>query len=449
MMKKIRWNALLLAAALWLSVLPAQAAWEDESGLPGDGGAYAPIIAGITLVTDQHVPYAAGSGSGFAAFRPNACVTRAEAAQMLFRLLPNPVTAAVSYTDVPPDAWYAEAALALGSLGVIRPDGGVFAPDEEITRGEFVRYVACFFPLRVDAALFADVPEWSSDAPYIRSARASGWVQGSEDGLFHPEETITRAETVAILNRALGRTADREYIDQNRPVFYVDVSPHQWFYYDVIEASAGHTHTEAGGGERWTGHAAQAQLPAHGLCLVDGWLYYFDSVAGDLVREGSVGGLTFNREGRFTSGSAQLDQRLHAIVLAQTSGGMSQEEMLRALYLYTRDSFTYLRRPAYAFGATGFMEEDALNMLKTGYGNCYSYASLFWYLSRWIGYDARIYSGTVGQNSAPHCWVEISFDGVDYIFDTELEMAYRKKGRTDINLYKFVDTQNKWDYVRP
>ena len=69
--------------------------------------------------------------------------------------------------------------------------------------------------------------------------------------------------------------------------------------------------------------------------------------------------------------------------------------------------------------------------------------------SRWIGFDSVIYSGTVGQNRAPHSWVEIQFDGKWYIYDTELEMAYHRKGRYDINLYHFIDRGNGWRYVRP
>ena len=60
-----------------------------------------------------------------------------------------------------------------------------------------------------------------------------------------------------------------------------------------------------------------------------------------------------------------------------------------------------------------------------------------------------IYSGTVGRNRAPHSWVEINMDGKNYIFDTELEMAYRRKKRFDINLYKFYDAGNSWNYRRP
>ena len=100
-------------------------------------------------------------------------------------------------------------------------------------------------------------------------------------------------------------------------------------------------------------------------------------------------------------------------------------------------------------GVYDYMETDALRILETGCGNCYCYAALLWYLTRWIGYESVIYNGTVGVRKSPHSWVEITMDGKTYIFDAELEMAYRRKKRFDVNLYKFYDAGNSWNYRRP
>ena len=405
------------------------------------------IPTGVTLVTDRHIPFAFGDGGELPAFKPWREINRAQTAQMLLRLLEEDVPVDVTYSDVPADAWFAEAAGVMGTLGVMRAGETAFLPEESVTRGEFVRYVASFFPLDQDAELFPDVSPSSPDAPYIRSARAAGWARGKEDGTFHPDENITRAEAVVLLNRALGRTADRAYIDTYHPAFYVDVSPSHWFYYDVMEATVPHEHQ--GDTEQWTSYTPRDNVPSDGFHLVDGWLYCYDSQRGDILRGESRGSFPFDAAGHYTSGSAELDAKLHAIVVSHTNSSMTREEMLRALYLYTRDSFTYLRRPAYAFGANDFMQADALRILNTGYGNCYCYASVLWYLTRWIGYDSVIYSGTVGSNRAPHSWVEINMDGTNYIFDAELEMAYRRKKRFDINLYKFYDYDNRWQYRRP
>lgn len=390
--------------------------------------------SGITLISKEHVAYITGSENVFA---PNENLTRAQTAQMLYRLLSKTVPITKTFTDVPDGIWYADAANTLGSLGVLRPGKTTFQPDDEVTRAEFVRCVAQFFPLREDAEQFADVPADSPDGPYLLSARAWGWLAGFEDGTVRPEQPVTRAEAVALLNRALGRSPDKDYIDRAHPVFYWDISPDNWYYYDVVEASTSHERTGNVVTEQWTSHSPADTGISTGFHHWDGWLYYFDSEKNDVVRSASVGNFDFDEKGRFTSGSSELDQLLHDIYIKQTRDSMTQEEKLRALYVYTRDSFTYLRRPSYEFGVLDFMQTDALDMLKTGYGNCYSYASVFWYLSRWNGYDSRIINGTVGQRKSPHSWVEITFDGKSYIFDTELEMAYIKRGE-HINMYKWT-----------
>ena len=430
---------------------PAEAnAAKKKRDLSKINGMMGEVLAGVSLNTTSHNAYAYGSGGAFSSFHPARQVTRAEAAQMLFRLLPPdpPSVAGKVYTDVPETAWYAPAVKTMAALGVLEANGQELEPGRQVTRGEFTRYIACFFPLRSDAELFLDVAEDDPNAPFIRSARAWGWAQGGKDGTFHPDEVINRAAAVVLLNRALGRTPDINYIQKNHPTFYVDVAPGSWYYYDVMEATVTHQHTGSSG-EAWTSHEPKAEVPADGLQLVDGWLYCYDSAKGDVVRSDSRGTFVFDADGHFTTGNAELDDWLHRIVLVRTDSTMTKEEMLRALYVYTRDSFTYLRRPPYEFGVLDYMETDALRILNTGYGNCYCYASLFWYLSRWIGYDSVIYNGTVGVRRSPHSWVEINLNGKNYIFDTELEMAYRRKKRFDVNLYKFYDAKNSWNYVRP
>lgn len=440
--KKKSIMALALAAALFLSLAaPALAADSEQP----DDVLSGITPAGLTLGTAGHDAYMSGSNGRF---HPNSSLTRAETALILYRLLPQEVMKSASYFDVPAGAWYAQAAAVMGALGVLRAGEGLFLPDEDVTRGEFIRAVACFFPVNAVGEQFSDVPAGDPNGDYYLTARSWGWLTGFEDGTLHPDQPITRAEAAVMLNRALSRSPDKSYLDAASPLLYLDVSSDNWYYYDVMEASISHEYSSGYGVEQWRSHTAAALQMDPGFHLIDNWLYYYSPEQQNFVRNGSVDGFDFDSAGHFTSGSADLDARLREIVKKKTNDGMTQEEKLRALYVYTRDSFTYLRREAYAFGATGFMQKDALDMLVNGYGNCYSYASLFWYLSRWLGYDAKIYSGTVGNNVRPHCWVEIRFDGKDYIFDTELEMAYHKKGRYEINLYKYIDVDN-WHYVKP
>lgn len=425
---------------------------ENEGRTPGDletdpNDWGIPVVGeDIALNIEDHIAYISGSAGKF---NPTGTLSRAEAAQMLYTLLDGYCPIRMSYTDVEDGKWYADAARTMGTLGVMRAWDPTFVPAEKITRGEFIGAVAAFFPLRNDRPQFYDVAVGHPYYDELRSARAWGWVTGYADGSCRPDQTITRAEAVSILNRALGRSADTRYLESAYPLStFLDVPSSHWAYGDVMEASITHDYSDSWGGEVWLSHVHKPSGLAQGFYSVDGWLYYYSSREGAFVRNTTVNGFAFDGNGHYTTGNAELDAKIHSIVKAKTNDSMTQEQKLRALYLYTRDSFTYLRRAPYAFGATGWWEKDALNMLNTRYGNCYCYASVFYYCARWIGYDAKIYSGTVGRNRSPHAWVEIAFNGVNYIFDTELEMAKHKSGQSWINFYKFRDSGNAWNYRR-
>ena len=126
---------------------------------------------------------------------------------------------------------------------------------------------------------------------------------------------------------------------------------------------------------------------------------------------------------------------------------MDREQMLRIVYDYVVDNFTYRYGSMYAFGAEGWAVKEARRMLEYGSGNCYCFAALFYELARFVGYDAKLYSGRAyGEQYeyrsydtdlvyapigyTPHGWVEIEFDGEPYLFDTEYE--YRSYGLRDM-----------------
>ena len=81
------------------------------------------------LNTTDHMAYLNGYGTGL--FGPDDHMTRAQAAQMFYNLLlDQEVSAAVRFTDVPADAWYARAVETLASLGMVEGvGGGKFAPE--------------------------------------------------------------------------------------------------------------------------------------------------------------------------------------------------------------------------------------------------------------------------------------------------------------------------------
>ncbi len=209
------------------------------------------------LRTDTHDAYVNGYPDG--AFQPDHNMTRAEAAQLFYNLLLDknvPVT--VQFTDVEPDAWYAQAVNALASLGFIEGVGhGLFQPERTITRGEFTAIAMRFASLEYNGQIrFSDVPEdaWYHD--YVVGATEYGWINGYPDGTFRPTSNITRSEVTVVVNQMLGRRADRTYIREHSETLaiFTDLPTYHWSYFDVMEAANSHGHRWEEGKEFWTGH---------------------------------------------------------------------------------------------------------------------------------------------------------------------------------------------------
>ena len=115
---------------------------------------------------------------------------------------------------------------------------------------------------------------------------------------------------------------------------------------------------------------------------------------------------------------------------------------LKAIYYHVKNDFQYLTRNYYDSGATGWDIDEALTIFRTNRGNCYCYASAFWAAARALGFDAKIVSGTYGEEEAPHGWVEILRGGERYTYDVEIEMAVRRdRGASD--LYEMDDSARR------
>ena len=214
-----------------------------------------PEVTGVAgwLQTKEHNGYMGGYGNGL--FGPNDNMTRAQAAQMFYNLLlEKDVPVTVSFTDVPADAWYAEAVNTLASLGIIKGIGdGQFAPNRTITRAEFTVIAMRFANVSADVTNpFTDIAtnDWYYTA--VTSAVSYGWINGYSDGSFRPQATITRAEVVTIVNRMLNRTADRNFVDSNVTAQFDDVPNTYWAYYNIMEATIAHDHSiDNDGVESW------------------------------------------------------------------------------------------------------------------------------------------------------------------------------------------------------
>lgn len=210
------------------------------------------------IFSDEHYSYIVGREGGY--FCPNAYLTRAESAEMLYRLLDNEVrteaqTTKNVFTDVSENDWFNVSVSTLANLGVINgrtPD--TFAPNEKITRAEFTTMMIRLSEISYDGEdLFTDIAtHWARE--YINSAASVEWVNGY-DGYFRPDDSITRAEVVTLINRVLNRQPEskNDLLDNMiTPPDNTDESA--WYYLAVQEAVNSHNYELKSDGvhEKWT-----------------------------------------------------------------------------------------------------------------------------------------------------------------------------------------------------
>lgn len=198
------------------------------------------IRTGGPSLTTAHVAYLKGYGGGLV--KPEGNITRAEAISILYRLMDAPSTKAYyttynAFTDVAKDAWYNEAVSTLANAGVLKVTTGLLNPDEAITRAEFFYMLTKFSGVSYTGkCTFKDVPACHWAYEELALAQYLGWVKGYGGSTVKPDDTITRAEVAASLNRVLGRTGCALRDTKN----YKDNPANEWYYKDIVEASIAH-----------------------------------------------------------------------------------------------------------------------------------------------------------------------------------------------------------------
>lgn len=191
-------------------------------------------------------------------FKPNGNITRAEVAMIFARLSVNKqVVNAPKFSDVKGGDWYKKAVDIVASQGIVKGyEDGSFRPNQPITRREFAA-IAARYAGNIDAwKTFRDVTPNDWAYTLINKVAGMGWINGYQDGTFKPDNNITRAESIAIINRMLNRKADANFTISNYNMLYGkfhDVKPTDWYYFDVFEAAFGHTfeRMEDGVNEKW------------------------------------------------------------------------------------------------------------------------------------------------------------------------------------------------------
>ena len=180
--------------------------------------------------------------------RPDAALTRVEAAMIFYRLVANVdkdiKTPRSVLSDVNPNDWYATAVTYLYDYDIISGYADMtFRPEALITRAEIAKLASMFDNLEIPVETkFSDVPKAHWAYSYIASAAHKGWVSGYEDGTFRPDSYATRAEIILLINRALNRLVKTEKLLPGVHI-WADISRSHPAYADMMEAAHSHTFT--------------------------------------------------------------------------------------------------------------------------------------------------------------------------------------------------------------
>lgn len=220
------------------------------------------VLPGVTvkkntpkLNTADHFAYVQGYPDG--TVKPAGNITRAETAAILFRLMDEGsrktyYSTKSGFRDVASGSWYNTYVATLNNAGVITDSSnGYFRPNEAITRAELAAMLAKFSETTGAANYFNDVSAkyWAANA--IAICAKLGWINGYPDGTFRPDKNVTRAELMAMINRATGRAPKSADAFLPGMKTWSDNTSDKWYYLDVQEATNSHSYTVKGS-ETWT-----------------------------------------------------------------------------------------------------------------------------------------------------------------------------------------------------
>ena len=217
------------------------------------------VLEGVPkLEKDVHFNYIMGYKDK--TIRPNNNITRAEVATIFFRLLTDESREyywkeSNDFKDIPDNYWACPAISTLTNAGILKGfEDGNFRPNEPVTRAQMATIIARFANLSEGTMSFTDIEgHWAQGA--IELAAGNGWINGYEDGTFRPNDKITRAATMAMINRVLDRHVENvEDLLPDMNVWSDNMDTSYTFYFDIQEATNFHEcqRIDNSPNEKWT-----------------------------------------------------------------------------------------------------------------------------------------------------------------------------------------------------
>lgn len=420
----------LAVAVVAVPLVGLRASETREAALAEEAAMATPTPAPTPEPTPTPRPLAVASQSGHPAlmrleadggFHPQQAVTRREMAESLAALLEGfDESAGMDWPDLSEEdeAYGAFSALASANL-LTEKAGEEIRPEKDVKR---VELATILFRL----ATHFQGEEKTRIQDLARDVRRGRLLEG--ENAPELQQTVTRAEAARILVTLSGRELDEGRLIL-ADILPQDVGTDQWAWAYVTDA------------------VTQGPIPqrGEGVWRVSGWLYAADA-KGEMLRDTAYGVWKFGPDGRYTTGNDKLDQYLADALQESGAADLTGREALEAAYLYVKRNFEYMVTPRDQTpeedGDTGWEYVRALRFFRYGGGTCYGYAATFGLMARCLGADAKIVAARINQYDWPHSMVVIPEDGVDWIYDPELEDT-RPERHADLELFHI---QNFWIY---
>ena len=195
-----------------------------------------------------HIGYINGYPDG--SVRPEGDITREEITAILYRITGHEyekpfVAKGDAFPDVEANRWSAHDIEYMADKEVIYgyPDGE-FKPSKNLTRAEFAALIFRFTGIKKSNVTnpFVDLDDTHWAYAEILALTNSGLVEGYEDKTFRPENNITRAEVMTVINKLLGRKPLESYVKSLKFNPYNDLYEAKWYYVTVLEATITHNY---------------------------------------------------------------------------------------------------------------------------------------------------------------------------------------------------------------
>lgn len=186
----------------------------------------------ISLNRDTRSPFISGYTDG--TFKPKNNMTKSEAVSMLYKMSNvSNVTYDNIFADVPSTAWYASQVNTFANAGII-DHTTYFYPNNYITRAEMAELIYRLMgspEVTTSNVYFLDISNTQNNSA-IRYCASQGWINGYPDNTFKPYNYMTRDEVVTMMCRVL----NRKYGNMSQK--FSDVKPSYWAYSYIQMASS-------------------------------------------------------------------------------------------------------------------------------------------------------------------------------------------------------------------